>query len=342
MKAIRIHAFGDADVMRYEEIEKPHITQDEVLVQLKAASLNHLDIFVRNGSREKNVPLPCTPGTDGAGVIAETGSSVTNVKTGDRVVIYPGISCGTCSHCMTGRENLCARFRSVGTLGNGTYAEYVKLPSRNVVPIPENMTFNEAAAFSLVFITAWHMLITLAQVKSGETVLVHGAGSGVGTAGIQIAKLFGARVITTAGSQEKLELAKKLGADEIINYRESDFLEDIRRITNKKGVDIVFEHTGGEVFEKSIKIIGKGGRLVTCGSTTDYVAKTDLRYLYSRQLTIFGSFMGTRDELVRSLEYYKLGMLHPVIDSELPLAKAADAHRRMEERLNIGKIVLTI
>jgi NADPH:quinone reductase-like Zn-dependent oxidoreductase len=342
MKAIRFHVFGDAGVLRYEEIEKPYLTHEEVLVQVKSAALNHLDIFIRSGTREKNIPLPHVPGSDGAGIVAETGSSVTHVKAGDRVVISPGIGCGKCSYCLGGRENLCARFHVIGTLEDGTYAEYVKVPSRNVVPIPDNMTFGEAAAFALVFTTAWHMLITLAKIKSGETVLVHGAGSGVGSAGIQVAKLFGARVITTAGSKEKLALGKKLGADEIINYSEQNFVEEVRRITNKEGVDIVFEHVGGDVFEKSIKIIRKGGRLVTCGSTTNYFAKTDLRYIFSRQLTILGSFMGTRDELVKALNYFKLGLLHPVIDSEFPLAKAADAHRRMEDRLNIGKILLTI
>ncbi|MFI5251522.1 MAG: zinc-binding dehydrogenase [Bacteroidota bacterium] len=342
MNAIRFHAFGNADVLKYEKIEKPVLTGGEVLIRMKAAALNHLDVFIRSGEREKNIPLPHVPGSDGAGVIEEIGSSGTSFKKGDRVLISPGIGCGNCSFCLGGRENMCARYHVLGTLEDGTYAEYVKLPFRNILPMPEKMSFQEGAAFPLVFLTAWHMLIALAKIKEGETVLVHGGGSGVGTAAIQIVKLFKGRVITTAGSDEKLSLAKKLGADEVINYREKNFIEEARRMTDKQGVDVVFEHTGGEIFEKSIKIMKKGGRLVTCGSTTNYLATTDLRYLFSKQLTLYGSFMGTKEELVKTLYYYDLGILKPVIGSEFPLAKAADAHRRMEQRLNIGKIVLTI
>lgn len=345
MKAIRFHNFGGVEVLQYEEVPTPIIGPTEVLVQLKAAALNHLDIWVRSGARERNIPLPHIPGSDGAGIIAEVGSAITNIKIGDRVVISPGISCGHCAKCLAGTDNLCQTYHVLGTRENGTYAEYVKVPSDNVVVIPESLTFGEAAAAALVFLTAWHMLVTVAKIKPGETVLVHSAGSGVGTAGIQIAKLYGSRVITTAGTEEKLARAKLLGADDVVNYREQDFVEEVKRLTEKQGVDIVFEHIGGEVFEKSILCIRKGGRLVTCGATTNYDGKVDLRYLYSRHIAILGSYMGTKAELIEVLKYFyskPTARLHAVIDKIFPLKQAVDAQRRMEEQKNFGKIVLEI
>lgn len=347
MKAIRFHEFGSVDVLRYEDAPLQPLKPTKVRIQLKAAALNHLDLWVRSGTRERSIPLPHIPGSDGAGIVAEVGNAVTNVNIGDRVVISPGISCGSCQPCLDGRDNLCAAYRVLGTKEDGTYAEYVTVSPNNIVPLPETMTFQEAAAASLVFLTAWHMLVTLTKIRPGETVLVHGAGSGVGSSAIQIAKLFGAKVITTAGTDEKLAKAKELGADELINYIEMDFAEQVKRVTEKRGVDIVFDHIGGEVFEKSIFIIGKGGRLVTCGATGDFVGKIDLRYLYSRHLTLFGSFMGTKSELIEVLNFFSLNngtghRLRPVIDSVYPLSEAKEAQRRMEERKNFGKIVLEI
>lgn len=346
MKAIRFHTFGNTNVLRYEDAPGPSIGPNEILLQLKAASLNHLDVFIRSGTRERNIPLPHIPGSDGAGIITQVGSSVKNIKPGDRVLISPGISCGVCLMCTSGRDNLCREYRVLGTKEDGTYAEYVKLPAVNVLPIPDGMDFTDAAAFPLVFLTAWHMLVTLAKIRSGETVLVHGAGSGVGSAAIQIAKLLGTRVITTAGSDEKLTKARALGADDLINYREKDFVEEIKRLTEKRGVDVVFEHIGGEVFEKSITVLGKGGRLVTCGSTTEFITKVDLRYIFSRHQTIYGSWMGGKPELLDVLKFVEGGpakrKLHPVVDSVFPLERAADAQTRMEERKNFGKIVLSI
>jgi NADPH:quinone reductase-like Zn-dependent oxidoreductase len=342
MNAILFHEFGKADVLRFEDAPKPIINDDEVLIQLKAASLNHLDIWVRSGTRERNTPLPHIPGSDGAGIVAEVGKNVSNVKIGERVLISPGLSCGECNYCKQQKENLCAEYRVLGTRESGTYAEFVNLPARNVFPIPANVGFKEAAAFPLVFLTAWHMLVTLAQLKKGETVLIHGAGSGVGIAAIQIARMLSVKIITTAGSNDKLEKAKQLGADEVINYNEKNFSDEVKRITDKKGVDVVFEHIGGDVFEKSIFLLRKGGRLVTCGATTDFEAKLDLRYLYSRHLTLLGSFMGTSSDLKSVLDLLAEGKLKPVIDSVYPLEKAADAQKRMEERKQFGKIVLEI
>lgn len=342
MKAIRFQSFGGPEVLRYEEVPQPRIGPLEVLVQLKAAALNHLDIWVRSGMRERKIPLPHIPGSDGAGIVAEVGSAVKSYRPGERVLICPGLSCGQCDYCVSGKENLCSTYHVLGTLEDGTYAEFIKVPEYNIVSMPSGMDFQQAAAFPLVFITAWHMLVTLANVQRGEIVLVQGARSGVGTAGIQLAKMLGARVITTVGTQSAITQARDLGVEEVIDYRRSDFVEEVRRLTNKRGVDVVFEHVGGEVFEKSLTIIRKGGRLVTCGATTEYVGRVDLRYVYSRHLTIYGSFMGTKGELLEALKCYERGELKPVIDSVFPLAQAAEAQKRMEERKHFGKIVLEI
>jgi NADPH:quinone reductase-like Zn-dependent oxidoreductase len=344
MKAVRIHAFGDASVLRYEECAAPAIGPNDVLVTMKAAALNHLDVWVRSGQRERDIPLPHIPGSDGAGVIAAAGSEVRHLKAGDRVLISPGLSCRHCAHCLSGRDNLCREYRVLGVREEGTYAEQVALPAVNVLPIPDGLDFHGAAAVPLVFLTAWHMLVTLAKIRPGETVLVHGAGSGVGSAAIQIARLFHARVITTAGTDAKLARAKELGADELINYATNSFTEEVKRLTGKRGVDIVFEHVGGKVLEQSITVLAKGGRLVTCGATTEFSATIDIRYVYSRHQSIFGSWMGSKDELLTVMEFFRGPdpKFRPVIDKVFPLAEAAAAHRRMEERQHFGKIVLSM
>ncbi len=343
MKAIRFHEFGEVNVLRYEEAPMPKPGPTEVLLQLETAALNHLDIWTRKGTRDKSTPLPHIPGSDGAGIVADIGKSVTTVQPGARVVISPGLGCGACRMCLAGLDNLCSTYHVLGTRENGTYAEYVVVPVQNIIPLPEAMSFREGAAAALVFLTAWHMLVTLAKMKPGDTVLVHGAGSGVGMAAIQLAKLFNATVITTAGTDEKLARAKNLGADILINYKEHDFAEEVKRATDKQGVDIVFEHIGGEIFEKSIFVIRKGGRLVTCGATSGYEGKIDLRYLYSRHITLLGSFMGTKAELIEVMKFFGPGSPHPlqaVIDSVYPLSEAKEAQLRLEERKNFGKIVL--
>jgi NADPH:quinone reductase-like Zn-dependent oxidoreductase len=345
VNAVRFHQFGGPEVLLYEDAAEPVPGNGQVLVRIHASGLNHLDLWVRSGQRERNISLPHIPGSDGAGVIAGVGAGVIGLKPGDRILISPGLSCGTCERCLSGRDNLCREYRVLGTRENGTYAQFVALPAVNVFPIPAGLSWTEAAAIPLVFLTAWHMLVTLAHLSKGETALIHGAGSGVGSAGIQIAKLLGARVITTAGSPEKLLRAQQLGADEIINYRLHDFTEELKRLTHKQGVDVVFEHMGGHVFEQSIPVLAKGGRLVTCGATTDYLAKLDLRYVYSRHLSILGSWMGGRPELAEVLRFFGNDVptekrLRPVIDTVIPLSEAPRAHRRMEERAHFGKIVL--
>lgn len=342
MKAILFQQHGGPEVLKYTEVPTPTPGPNEVLVELKAAALNHLDLSVRQGIPNWPTPLPHVPGSDGSGVVAEVGTGVSNRKVGDRVLVSPGLSCGTCASCRAGDDNVCSMYHVLGTKEHGTYAQCVKLPASNVLPIPDGLSFEEAAAVPLVFLTSWHMLVGLAKVQPGEIVLVHGAGSGVGSAAIQIAKMFGASVITTAGSDEKLEKARQLGADETVNYRTADFVAEVQRLTEKQGVDIVIEHIGGEVFEKSITVLRRKGRLVSCGATAGASAATDLRYVYSRHLTVYGSFMGRTSELMKVLSFFPVRQLKPVIDSIFPLAQAAEAQGRMEERKNFGKIVLKI
>lgn len=345
MNAIRFHEFGGPDVLRHEEAPDPVPKPGEVRIRLKAAALNHLDLFIRSGERERNIPLPHIPGCDGAGIVDEAGEGAVAFRPGERVCISPGISCGTCDACAHDRETFCPSYHVLGTREDGTCAEYVCVPERNLLRLADRLSFQEGAAVPLVFLTAWHMLVTRAEVRSGETVLVHGAGSGVGSAAIQIARLHGARVIATAGTDEKLAKARELGAEETINYRTGDFVAEVRRLTAKRGVDVVFEHTGGEVLAKSVTVLGRGGRLVTCGSTTDYMANLDVRYLYSRQQTLMGSWMGWRPELEHVMKLFDASggsRLRPVVDSVFPLERTADAHRRMEARQNFGKIVLDI
>lgn len=345
MKAVIFDRFGDAGVLRYAGVPRPSPGPGQVRLKLHAASLNHLDLFIRGGERERDIPLPHIPGCDGSGIVDECGEGVTLFIPGDRVVISPGLSCGTCSACADERETFCPSYRVIGVRDPGTYAEFVCVPERNLVRLTGRLTFIEGAAVPLVFLTAWHMLVTRADLKAGETVLVHGAGSGVGSAAIQIAKLHGAFVVATAGSDDKLAKARALGADEGINYRAKDFAAEVRTLTGRRGVDVVFEHTGGETFARSVTVLGKGGRLVTCGSTSDYMASVDVRYVYSRQQTLMGSWMGWKPELEHVMKLFDAPngrRLNPVIDSVFPLAKAADAHRRMESRQNFGKIVLEI
>ncbi|KPK89835.1 hypothetical protein AMJ80_09215 [bacterium SM23_31] len=340
MKAVRFHEHGDISVLKYEDVGTPKISPDEVLVQVKACALNHLDIFVREGIPGIKIPLPHIGGSDVAGIVAEKGSLVNNVKVGDNVLTAPGIGCGMCQACLEGRDNNCRKYTLIGYLIDGGYAEYVKIPARNAIPIPGKLDFSEAAAIPLVFLTAWHMLVTRAKIRTGETVLIHSAGSGVGSAGIQIAKLFGAHVITTASNEKKLKKAKTLGADETINYVKEDFYASLKNITGRRGVDIVFEHVGSATMEKSILSLAVNGRLVTCGATTGYKANVDLRYVFARQLTIYGSYMGGIGELLEVLKFFPTGQLKPVIDKQFSLQEAARAQLYMTERRQFGKIIL--
>ena len=342
MKAIVYAEHGGPEVLRYTDVPEPEIGAGEVLVRVRACALNHLDLWLRRGIPSLKIPLPHIPGSDIAGEVALAGDGVTNVKVGDRVMLQPGISCGACEKCLAGDDNLCKSYRIFGEMVDGGCAEYLKAPAVNCVPIPEGVSFEAAAAFPLVSLTAWHMLIARAKLQPAETVLVLAAGSGVGSAAIQIAKASGARVIATAGSDAKLARARELGADEVINHSTEKIASEVKRLTGRRGVDVVFEHVGEATWNESIRSLVPGGRLVTCGATTGYNGAIDIRYLFTRQISLLGSFMGSKADLLAAVEFLKRGLLKPVIDIVLPLEKCAEAHRRLENSEQFGKIVLKV
>jgi len=342
MKAIVFHQHGGPDVLKYEDAAEPSLRANDVLVRVKACALNHLDLWVRRGLPNVPIPLPHIPGSDIAGEIAKIGADVTSVRVGQKVVLAPLVSCGKCPACLAGLDNHCRQATNLGYMIDGGCAEFVRAPEVNCLPYPENLKWEEAAAIPLVFQTAWHMLITRAQLQPGEDVLILGAGSGVGSAAIQIAKFFGARVIATAGSDEKLSKAKELGADYLINHKSQKIRDEVRRISNKRGVDVVFEHVGAATWEDSLASLAPTGRLVTCGATTGYDAKVDLRFLFSRQLSLLGSYMGTKTELQTVMKLVASGRLKPVVDRVFPLAEAAAAHSYLESGSQFGKVVLTL
>jgi NADPH:quinone reductase-like Zn-dependent oxidoreductase len=342
MKAIIFSEHGGPEVLRYAEVREPEIGANEVLVRVRACALNHLDVWVRRGMPGITIPTPRIPGSDIAGEVASVGEKVSGVQPDERVLLSPGISCGHCVYCLRGDDNLCRQYTLFGYGVDGGYAEYVASPAVNAIPIPPNLGFEEAAATPLVFLTAWHMLITRAQLKPDETVLVLGAGSGVGSAAIQIAKTAGARVIATAGSELKLQKARELGADEIFLHSIEHWSREVKRLTDRRGVDVVFEHVGEATWQESLASLAPGGRLVTCGATTGYDGKIDLRYLFTRHISILGSHMGSKGELYPVLDLVKRGLVKPVIDTVMPLTKAREAHERLEKREQFGKIVLRV
>jgi NADPH:quinone reductase-like Zn-dependent oxidoreductase len=342
MKAVIFSEHGGPEVLRYTDVPEPGAGPNEVLVRVRACALNHLDLWIRQGLPGISVSLPHILGSDIAGDVASVGAEVKGLKTGEKVLLSPGISCGHCAQCAAGKESQCREYTLFGYMVDGGYAEYVKAPAVNAIPMPPNLSYEEAAAVPLVFLTAWHMLIVRANLKPAEDVLVLGAGSGVGSAAIQIAKVAGARVIATAGNEEKLAKAKELGADETILHSKQDIAAEVKRLTNRRGVDVVFEHVGEATWEKSIRSLAVGGRLVTCGATTGYEGKIDLRYLFTRQLSILGSYMGGKAELLSVLALVASGAVKPVIDKIFPLEQAAEAHRHLESREQFGKVVLGV
>ncbi|HLL75648.1 MAG TPA: zinc-binding dehydrogenase [Pyrinomonadaceae bacterium] len=340
MKAVVFREHGGPEVLEYADAPEPRIRAHEVLVEVRACALNHLDVWVRGGMPGIEIPLPHILGNDIAGVVREAGELVGWVRPGDEVMLQPGVSCGHCRECLRGLDNLCDSYDILGYRRDGGYAELVAAPAVNCIPKPESLSWEEAAALPLVTVTAWHMLVTRAQVQPGEDVLVHAAGSGVGSIGIQIAKLRGARVIATAGSDEKLAKARELGADDAVNYTNPDWPREVRRLTAKRGVDVVFEHTGAETWPGSILSLARNGRVVTCGATSGFDARTDLRQVFYRHLTILGSFMGSKAELIEAMRFVERGQIRAVIDRTLPLAEARRAHELMRDRAQFGKLVL--
>jgi NADPH:quinone reductase-like Zn-dependent oxidoreductase len=339
MKAIVVREHGGVEKLEKAELPDPVPQPGEAIVAVRAAALNHLDIWLRRGVPGHKFPLPMIPGAEVAGVIDQVPDGY-GWKRGDEVIVAPSFSCGHCVACLSGNDPLCAEFGIFGEARNGGNAEKIAVPIRNLVRKPASLSFAEAAAIPLDMLTAWHMLIARAQLRPGETVLVQAGGSGVGSAGIQIAKMFHATVYTTVGSAEKAKRAKELGADETILYRETDFVAAVRTLTGKRGVDIVFEHVGGETFERSLKTLARGGRLVTCGATAGGEATINIRLVFFKLLSILGSTMGSIAELHEVMKHVEAGRLKPVIDRILPLDRVAEGHRALENRETFGKVVL--
>ena len=340
MKAVRIHQFGGPEVLMYEDVPDPQPRNDQVLVRVKACSLNHLDVWVRKGL--PGVKLPHILGSDIAGEVVEIGEYVRDFKPGQRVLVAPMHFCGHCPKCLAGLQNHCREFTVLGNAVDGGNCELIAVAAANVIPIPDTLDFIQAASVPLVFVTAWHMLVGLAAVRPGQTVLVLGASSGVGIAAIQIAKLFHCRVITTAGDEAKLEKGRALGADFGINHYKQKISEEVRKITNKEGVDIVVEHVGAATWDESVRSLKSGGKLVTCGATTGPNVSLDLRHLFARQLSLFGSYMGTMSELQEVLNHVFAGRLRPVVDRTFPLIETRAAHECLENSQMFGKVVLTL
>src|SRR5246127_4770973 len=340
MKAVRIHQFGGPEVLTYEEVPDPQPRKDQVLVRVKACSLNHLDLWVRKGL--PGVKLPHILGSDVAGEVVETGEYVTGFTTGQRVIVAPIHFCGHCVKCLAGLQNHCREFTVLGNGVDGGNCELIAVPAANVIPFPDSLDFNQAASVPLVFVTAWHMLVGLAGIRPGQTVLVLGGSSGVGIAAIQIAKLFHCRIITTAGNEVKLEKARALGADYGIDHYKQKISDEVRKITDKAGVDIVVEHVGAATWDESLRSLKSGGTLVTCGATTGPNVGIDLRHLFARQLRLLGSYMGTMAELHEVLAHVFSGRLKPVGDRTFPLNEIRAAHEYLEKSQMFGKVVLTI
>lgn len=342
MKASLLTGFGGRENLVYGDAPDPPVGAGEVRVRVRAVALNHLDVWVRKGLPGLRIALPHVLGADVAGVVDEIGAGVAGVAPGQEVVLAPATSCGRCVHCLDGDDNLCRDYAILGEHRPGGCAELCTVPAVNVLPAPRGLAPAEAAAVPLVFLTAWQMLVRRARVAPGDFVLVWGAGSGVGSAAVQIAKMQGATVVATVGADAKRERARALGADHVLCHAADDVVAEVRRLTGKRGVDVVFEHTGAATWARSIQCARKGGTIVTCGATTGFEATTDLRHVFFRQLNLLGSTMGRRGDVARVIEHVAAGRLRPVVDSVLPLRDAAEGHRRIEDRETFGKVVLSV
>ncbi|HLF56838.1 MAG TPA: zinc-binding dehydrogenase [Thermoanaerobaculia bacterium] len=343
MHGYRIARHGGPEVLQWRELPDPAPGPDEVLVRVRACGLNHLDLWVRNGVEGHEFPLPLVPGAEVAGTVEALGAGVADVEPGSPVVLGAGVSCGHCPRCLAGQDWLCRRYGLLGEHRDGGAAELVAVPRRNLFPIPRGLTYLEAAAIPLVFLTAWHMLAARAELRAHEDVLLHAAGSGVTTAGIQIAKLLGARrILVTSSSSEKLARALALGATHAFDVTKVDFPKAVREATGGKGADVVFDHVGGETLERSFECLARGGRIVLCGATSAPTAEIPLRAVFFKSLSILGSTMGSLAELAHLLPWFESGELVPVVAETFPLERLADAHARLESRAVFGKIVLAV
>ncbi len=343
MKGFRVARHGGPDALEWSDWPDPSPRAGEVTVRVRACALNHLDLWLRNGVPGHRFPLPLVPGSEVAGDVAAVGDGVLDLTESTPCLIASGVSCGLCVRCLSALDHLCPHYGLLGEHRDGGYAEYVTVPRRNILPIPPGLSYVEAAAIPLGFLTAWHMLTARAELKAHEDILLHAAGSGVTSAGIQIARLLGARrILVTAGSEAKLARARELGATHGILYNQGDFVRAAREATQGEGVDVVFDHVGGETFERSLKLLKRGGRIVLCGATSGPEAKINLRALFFKQLSVLGSTMGSLAELMNLLPYFESGALRPVVDRTFPLAEAPAAQEFLAQRGAFGKLVLTV
>jgi NADPH:quinone reductase-like Zn-dependent oxidoreductase len=341
-EAVVLRSHGGPEVLARETIELGAPGPREALVRVRAVALNHLDLWVRRGLPGLKLEYPHRLGSDIVGEVEALGPGARGARPGDKVVVAPGTSCGVCEACLTGRDNLCRNYAILGEHTQGGYGRHVVVPDANLLPYPGALPFSQVAAVPLVFLTAWQMVVEKARVRPGQVVLVHAAGSGVSSAAIQIAKLFGARVIATARSRDKAERARALGADDIIDVSAEDMVAEVKRLTGKRGADAVIEHVGGDVLTQSVLATASGGRIVTCGATAGFEGRVDLRHVFYRQIEILGSTMGSRGALFTILDHVRTGRLRPVVDRVLPLSEAREAHRALEAHEAFGKIVLEV
>ncbi|HEY8105012.1 MAG TPA: zinc-binding dehydrogenase [Gemmatimonadales bacterium] len=343
MRALALGGVGGLDQLAVREVDEPAVrSPTDVKVRVQAAALNHLDLFVAAGLPGVEPGFPHIIGSDAAGVVDAVGPAVRSVQPGDRVMLSPGISCGTCQSCLEGEEALCRSFRVLGEHLPGTIAEFVVVPEENVARVPDTMPTERAAAFSLVTLTAWRMLTTRARVRPGEAVLIWGIGGGVAQAALQIAKLLGAYAIVTSGTAHKLESARALGADAVLDHRRPDVVGEVKRLTGGRGADVVVDSVGERTWPQSLKALRRGGRLVVCGATTGPMVDLDLRRLFWHQWTLMGSTLGSRREYREIVRLAGLGRLWPVVDRVVPLANAIEAIRRLADGEQFGKLVIEV
>lgn len=340
MKAAFFKEHGGSDKIIYDDYKDPSPEVNDVVVRVKACALNHVDMLLLDGRYPPPEGLPHVNGCEVTGTIETVGDRVKGLTKGQRVIIFPGFSCGTCEYCLRGERTVCMRYGYLGAARDGGYAEQVKVPAANILPLPESISFEQGAAVPLAMLTSWHALVVQANLRAGQTVLVQAAGSGVGSAAIQIARLCGARVIATVGSDDKIDFARTLGAEKVVNYRTQDFVEEVKKWSNKRGVDVVVEHIGGETFEKSVYALTRLGTLVTIGSHDTHWGRVDLRQMYSKNLRIVGTNLGSILELKIVLDHVVEGKLKPVIDRAFPLKDARAAVQHVLDRKNKGKVLL--
>jgi NADPH:quinone reductase-like Zn-dependent oxidoreductase len=340
MKAAYFKEHGGSDKILYGDYREPVAEAGEVVVRVKACALNQVDMLLLDGRFPPPEGLPHVNGCEVTGTVATLGAGVKGLAEGQRVIIFPGFSCGTCEFCLRGERTVCLRYGYLGAHKDGGYAELVKAPAANIVPLPEAISFERGAAVPLAMLTSWHALVVQADLKPGQTVLVQAAGSGVGSAAIQIARLIGARVMTTVGSDDKIEFARGLGAEHVVNYRTQDFVEEAKTWTRKRGVDVVVEHIGGETFERSTYALSRLGTLVSIGSHDTHWGRLDLRHVYSKNLRIVGTNLGSVLELRTILDYVAADRLAPTVDRAYPLPEARAAVQHVLDRRNRGKVLL--